>query len=177
MANRNSWQNEGPSGSESDFRDHRYTGDRRSSKTDDARSTIPINRPEIVIELERNPARYFANEVLVGGYKINFDTTQTVKAVECSVIWKTTGKGDQDVGVHFFERRPKSTLTPDQLRRPHRISTVLPQSPLSYSGELIQITWSVRLRVFVDEQQYFEDSDFQLGGVSIAQYEQIEQKN
>ena len=131
----------------------------------------------ITIELERNPARYFANEVLVGEYKVEFDASQAVRAVECSVTWKTTGKGDEDVGVHFFERRPKSTLSADQLRRPHRISTVLPQSPLSYSGELLQIAWSVRLRVFVDQMQYLEDRVFQLGSVSLSEYQQIEQKN
>ena len=134
-----------------------------------------MNRPTLAIELERDPAKYFPGEVLVGEYRIDIEPDAKVNAVECSVIWKTTGKGDEDVGVHFFERRPKSTLGMDQLRKPHRISTVLPQSPLSYDGELLQITWCVRLRVFVDEKQILEDYHFQLGNVSLSEYEQIDQ--
>ena len=174
MADRNSRQNQGSSEGDSEFRDYRNSGGRRSGRPDFARPTIQLNRPMLTIELERNPAKYYPGEVLIGEYKIDIDPENEVKAVECSVIWKTTGKGDEDVGVHFFERRPKSTLGIDQLRKPHRISTVLPQSPLSYAGDLIQITWCVRLRVFVDEKQILEDFDFQLGNVTLSEYERID---
>ena len=133
-----------------------------------------MNRPLLAVEIERDPAKYYPGEVLVGEYKIDVEPGDEIKAVECSVIWMTTGKGDEDVGVHFFERRPKSTLGVDQLKKPHRISTVLPQSPMSYEGELIQITWSIRLRVFIGEKQFLEDCVFQLGNVSLGEYQQID---
>jgi hypothetical protein len=40
---------------------------------------------------------------------------------------------------------------------------VLPQSPLSYEGRMIQIRWSVRLRVFFDGEQITKDHFFRLG--------------
>ena len=110
----------------------------------------------------------------MGQYRIDMEPDKSVKAVECSVIWLTEGKGDEDVGVHFFERRSKSTLAIDQLKRPHKISTVLPPSPLSYSGQLVKIRWSLRLRVFIDDKEYLEDSPFQLGKVTTQEYENIE---
>jgi hypothetical protein len=124
--------------------------------------------------LERDPPLYQPGEVLVGQYRIDMEPDKSVKAVECSVIWLTEGKGDEDVGVHFFERRSKSTLAIDQLKRPHKISTVLPPSPLSYSGQLVKIRWSLRLRVFIDDKEYLEDSPFQLGKVTTQEYENIE---
>ncbi len=113
--------------------------------------------------MERQDLRFTPGDVLTCEYEINLPVNMQASAVETSVMWTTTGKGEEDFGVHFFERRSKSTLDADLLRRPHRLSTVLPRSPLSYSGSIIQLRWSVRLRVFVKGQQFTEDLYFQLG--------------
>ena len=133
-----------------------------------------MNRPHIILSVERVGNRFFPGEVLVSGYRIEISPEQSVTAVEASVIWRTTGKGEEDFGVHFFERRPKQTLDASVLKRPHRISTVLPRSPLSYDGELIKIHWSVRVSVFVNGQQYSEDLPFMLGNTSLAEYEKLD---
>lgn len=134
-------------------------------------------QPRIRIRLDHTNAQFMPGEVLVCEYEIETPEKQ-VTAVESSVIWTTSGKGEEDCGVHFFERRPKSTLTAEQLRRPHRISTVLPRSPLSYEGAIVQIHWSVRLRVFLGNQQFTEDKFFQLGETLPASIvdEEIEQQ-
>lgn len=111
---------------------------------------------------------FLPGDVLVCEYEIRLPAEMLADAVESSVIWTTGGKGEEDIGVHFFERRSKSTLDADQLRRPHRISTVLPRSPLSYAGKIVQIGWSVRLRVFVGDQQFTDDLHFQLGNAIAA---------
>ena len=121
-----------------------------------------MTSPRIQIRLDHADAKFMPGDVLVCEYEIEMADKQ-VSAVESSVIWTTSGKGEEDCGVHFFERRPKSTLDAEQLRRPHRISTVLPRSPLSYEGAIVQIHWSVRLRVFLGSQQFTEDKFFQLG--------------
>ena len=122
-----------------------------------------MNRPVIRIRLDNADFNFNPGDVLVCEYRIELPPQKTATAVESSVLWTTTGKGEEDFGVHFFERRPKSTLAAEQLQRPHRISTVLPRSPLSYDGEIIQVRWSVRLRVFEGGQQYTEDLHFRLG--------------
>lgn len=136
-----------------------------------------MNRPGIEISLERNIRRFQPGDVLVATYELDVSPEQDVTALETSVIWLTTGKGDEDYGVHFFERRPKSTLNREKLKRPHRISTVLPPSPLSYEGDIVQISWCVRIRVFCNDKQFTEDLHFRLGNTSTKDYETLEGSN
>ena len=133
-----------------------------------------MKRPLIQISLDSPTSRFFPGDVLIAQYQIDVPDDNKVSAVESSIIWVTTGKGEEDFGVHFFERRPKQTLVAEQLRRPHKISSVLPSSPLSYDGEIIKIRWSVRLRVFVDDQQFTEDLCFSLGNTSTVEYQQLQ---
>ncbi len=87
-------------------------------------------------------------------------------AVETSVLWMTEGKGDTDIGVHFFERREKKMVQPELLRQTHKLSTVLPATPLSYHGHIVKILWLVRVKMFMaDGSQKTEDQPFQLGYV------------
>lgn len=119
--------------------------------------------PEIKIRLDHCSDQFFPGDVLVCEYEIDMPNSNIATAVESSVLWTTTGKGEEDFGVHFFERRPKSMLNSRNLSQPHRISTVLPQSPLSYEGTIIQVRWSVRLRVFNGGEQFTKDHFFRLG--------------
>lgn len=85
-----------------------------------------------------------------------------LKSWEASVLWTTTGKGATDIGVHFFER--KKSVSPDAMGTPHRLSTVLPASPLSYEGRIFSVRWSVRVRLFFENGQAFtEDCPFEMG--------------
>ena len=122
-----------------------------------------MTRPEITIRLDHSGNQFFPGDVLVCEYEVKLTADQNAMAVESSVLWTTTGKGEEDFGVHFFERRPKSMLHARNLSQPHRISTVLPQTPLSYDGAIVQVRWSVRLRVFLGSEQYTQESHFQLG--------------
>ena len=84
----------------------------------------------------------------------------TIAAAECSVLWRTEGKGDEDMGIHHFVRRgrgyfcqPPSThcIGSDPRELHDRIECRLPPTPLSYRGHLITICWCVRWRVCRDE--------------------------
>lgn len=99
-------------------------------------------------------------------YTVTLQPEHDVHAIETSVIWLTEGKGDSDIGVHFFERRQKQSLTSETFNQPQRIGTVLPASPLSYEGQILKIRWCVRVRLFLPSvEQITQDQYFQLGYV------------
>ena len=87
-----------------------------------------------------------------------------VMAVESSVLWYTEGKGDEDLGVHFFERRVPADNSDGDLCRLHRFQTVLPNSPLTYGGEIVKIRWCARVRLFLGHgKDSFFEQPFTLG--------------
>ena len=87
---------------------------------------------------------YAAGDELVAEYQLDAVLADEVQAVEASVLWHTEGKGEEDMGVHFFERLPGDAEDGD-LRPLQRFRTTLPSSPLSYSGAIFTIRWSVRV--------------------------------
>lgn len=90
-----------------------------------------------------------------------------IQAVETSVLWYTEGKGDEDLGVHFFERRIPADVDDGDLRPMHRFTTVLPNSPLSYSGEIVKVRWCARVRLFLRRgKELFFEQPFHLGSVA-----------
>ena len=93
----------------------------------------------------------------------NTKKQSTVAAIETSVLWQTEGKGDEDIGVHFFERREKKLAQPQILKQLHRLNTVLPHSPLSYSGTIVKVNWFIRVRIFLqDGTSYTDNRPFKL---------------
>ena len=107
---------------------------------------------------------YAPSEKLVCEYEIHSTKPNDLQAVEASVLWYTEGKGDEDMAVHFFQRRVSED---GDLGIPFQFETVLPNSPLSYFGAIIRICWCARLRVFWrGEDAVVEQIPFQLGDVS-----------
>lgn len=113
----------------------------------------------------RNRKPWFApGEILDCEYQIDCIGPRSIQAVEASVLWTSYGKGDTDLGVHFFERRVPEDLPDGDLRELHRFQTVCPSSPLSYEGELLSIRWCVRVRLFpLRGREISLDIPFQLG--------------
>ena len=96
------------------------------------------------------PKRYFAaGDELVCEYQIDAVEPADIQAVEFSVLWHTEGKGEDDLGVHFFERRLPSDADGGDLRPMRRLKTLLPNSPLTYRGAILSIQWCARLRLFL----------------------------
>ena len=95
---------------------------------------------------------------------------EPIQCVETSVLWFTEGKGDEDLGVHFFDRRRRQQVRDGDLQALYRFKTVLPHSPLSYTGSLLSIRWCIRVRVFLSrgrEQRF--DTPIQLGQARLGQ--------
>lgn len=119
--------------------------------------------PLISLQFLGTDGTYRSGDLLHAEYQIDAVEAEDVLAVELSVLWFTEGKGDEDLAVHFFERRVPADADDGDLRRLYRFKTLLPNSPLSYSGELLKIRWCGRVRIFLRRgKELFFDQPFQL---------------
>lgn len=102
-------------------------------------------------------------------YQLDAVDAADVQALEVSVLWHTEGKGDEDLGVHYFERLAATEVEGRDLRALRQLRTRLPNSPLTYPGVTVKIRWCVRVRVFLrrGKEAFFEQS-FVLGHVPPA---------
>ena len=89
---------------------------------------------------------YMSHDVLEFDYRISSVQQNTISAIEVSVVWLTEGKGTEDLGVHFFQRLTGNSLAASDWSNPHKVQVPLPESPLSYEGKLLKISWCVRVR-------------------------------
>ena len=123
--------------------------------------------PTIIIRLDGNGRVYRPGETLAGDYWIESLAAGQLKAVEVSVLWHTEGKGDEDMGVQEFWRRDDDDGREIDPGRPERFSTTLPNSPLSYEGQIVKIRWCVRVRAFLPRgKEVVGQKVFQLGDVA-----------
>ena len=105
--------------------------------------------PLLSIQIYNDPAVYRPGDLMRFDYQVDALEADMISAVEASVVWLTEGKGDEDFGVHFFDRRVPGDAEDSDLRPLHTCKLDLPRSPLSYDGEIVQVRWFVRLRVFL----------------------------
>jgi hypothetical protein len=112
----------------------------------------------------RNPQSVFhPGDRLECEYQIDAVQPLDIQAVEASVMWYTEGKGDEDFGIHYFERYTPSDAIDGDLRHLHVLRTELPNSPLSYHGVIVKIRWCVRVRLFWGRRkETYADRVFQL---------------
>lgn len=104
--------------------------------------------PLISMRLVDSRPYYAPGDVLTCEYQVDAVEPEEVAALEVSVLWHTEGKGDEDLGVHFFQRHTPGEDV-EELRSLQVISTRLPNSPLSYDGRIVKVLWCVRLRLFM----------------------------
>jgi hypothetical protein len=125
-----------------------------------------MNASGIRLTLDSPNGHYQPGEQLSGRYMVDGSQPWSMRALELSVLWYTSGKGEEDIAVHHFERHVSEAARPLDLRVPRRFSTVLPASPLSYDGEIVKICWCVRLRIFLPQgQESLAEVPFRLGSV------------
>ncbi len=109
----------------------------------------PFTEPLISIQFRRASAKFLPGEILECDYQIDAVEAAEIQAVEASVLWYTEGKGEEDMSVHYFDRRVPADEPEGDLRPLRRFQTTLPNSPLSYDGQIVRIHWCVRVRVFL----------------------------
>jgi hypothetical protein len=118
--------------------------------------------PLISIHIRRQRPVYRPGDELECQYQIDAIDPAEIQALEASVLWQTDGKGDVDLGIHYFERRtPRGDA--DDFRQQYTLKTLLPKSPSSYDGEIVKIRWCVRVRLFLKRGKVtFYEVPFQL---------------
>lgn len=122
--------------------------------------------PQLSLSLVGSQRCFAVGDELVCEYQIDAVDPADIQAVECSVLWHTVGKGEEDLGVHFFERRLPADAEHGDLRPRRRLRTRLPNSPLSYQGAILSIAWCVRLRLFLRRgREFVVEQPFTLGCV------------
>jgi hypothetical protein len=127
-----------------------------------------MSDPGVTVYLDREDPSYFPGETLSATYLVAPEAGRGVEAVEVSVLWYTEGKGDEDLGVHSFERLSAEHV-PADLDGPQRFSTRLPPSPLSYDGLVVKVCWCVRVRAFCrGGREMIGEAPLRLGNVAPA---------
>ncbi len=85
-----------------------------------------------------------------------------VKQIDARVQWSTCGKGNRDCGS-IFQDRIELAPSDQSLVKTLRLTTVMPRSPVSYRGFLLQIRWAIVVRVtMVDGTEVVEEYPFAL---------------
>jgi hypothetical protein len=129
-----------------------------------------MNGPLVTVRLDGRRRQYQPGEPLSGEFVIETLNPDDIKAVELSVVWFTEGKGEEDMGLHYFKRhsREEQPFDPRETVR-FAAEEKLPASPLSYDGLILKIRWCVRVRVFLPRgETLVHDEPFQLGEVPRA---------
>ncbi len=128
-----------------------------------------MDDPRLALYFDGNLRLYLPGDTLAGEYQLESSRRVPAKAVELAVLWHTEGKGDEDLGVHYFDRREGGADAPLDLRRPQRFSTTLPATPLSYEGVIVKVRWCARVRVFFHKgKESMVEEPFRLGHVPPA---------
>ena len=125
-----------------------------------------MRAPLISISIEHRQRPHAGGERLIGEFQIDAVEAAELRAVELSILWYTEGKGDEDLGVHHFERWTDEEAAGQPLNELRKFNVVLPNSPLSYEGALVKIRWCVRVRVFLKNgREFYAELPFRLGTV------------
>ena len=95
------------------------------------------------LRLELATTAYRAGDELSGVFVIDGGLPAGAYSIELSVLWHTSGKGTEDMGVVHFRGWKQNDAMPN----PNTFSMKLPLTPWSYDGELIKIHWLVRVRM------------------------------
>ena len=131
-----------------------------SESFDRSRPTLQIDA-----QFDRLDRIYAPGAPLTARYWISGIGQEQVRSIERSVDWYTEGKGEEDMGIHFFERFTTPAAVAGQVPD-GTLAVQLPTSPLSYEGVIVKIRWCVRLRVFFESgRDHVSEHVFNVGRI------------
>jgi hypothetical protein len=125
--------------------------------------------PRITVQFDRSDRGYEPLSPLAVRYEAEgISATDPPRAAEHSVLWYTEGKGEEDLGVHFFERVVDPARLPPAAPGT-AFEVALPASPLSYEGVIVKVRWCVRVRYFfAGGRDFVSEHEFIVGRVPPA---------
>ena len=104
-----------------------------------------MTEPDIHVEV--SGAAFRPGDELSGAFVIPGGPPEDTESVELSVLWHTSGKGTEDLGVIHYQGWTAADATLADLPNPGTFSVRLPNTPWSYDGTLVKIHWVARVRV------------------------------
>jgi hypothetical protein len=104
-----------------------------------------MTEPDVQLELVETALR--PGGEVSGAFVIPGGPPADAESVELSVLWHTSGKGTEDLGVVHYQGWKAADGTLAQMPNPCTFSAALPRTPWTYDGELIRIHWVARVRV------------------------------
>jgi len=121
--------------------------------------------PRIELRFGHPSRGYDPGEWVTVEYCIEGLNGERPRALERSALWYTEGKGEEDLGVHSFDR-VDTAETIDRVVPEGTFAIQLPTSPLSYEGVIVKIRWCIRLRVFFESgRDHVSEHVFNVGRV------------
>jgi hypothetical protein len=127
------------------------------------------SQPQVDMFFDHADRRYQPHDRLVVRYEITGLGPERTRAVEHSVAWYTEGKGEEDLGVHHFQRITDAGLIPPAMMS-GSFGIDLPASPLSYEGVIVKVRWCVRVRIFfAGGRDFVSEHVFDVGAIPPAQ--------
>jgi hypothetical protein len=124
--------------------------------------------PRVAMQFDQADRVYEPRRELGIRYHVEGIEPEVVRAIERSVLWYTEGKGEEDLGVHFFERIEDAAKLA-QASPTGSFMVALPSSPLSYEGVVVKVRWCVRVRLFFGGgRDFVSEHVFDLGSVPPA---------
>jgi hypothetical protein len=133
-----------------------------------AGSSPPFPRVDVRFS---HPGRvYEAGEWVTIEYLIDGLAAEKPRAFERSALWYTEGKGEEDLGIHSFERFATSEAI-DPMVPEGTFAFQLPTSPMSYEGVIVKIRWCIRLRIFFESgRDHVSEHVFTVGRVPPSRF-------
>lgn len=120
-------------------------------------------QPAVTVHFSRPDRRYEPLEPIAVRYEVELPAGTQVRAIERSFLWYTEGKGEEDLGIHHFERITERGAV-DAAADGGGFECRLPPSPLSYEGMIVKIRWCVRVRLFFEAgKDFVSEHVFDLG--------------
>lgn len=124
--------------------------------------------PSVTVHFCSPDRHYEPLEAIEVRYSVDLPAGQVAQAVERSIVWYTEGKGEEDIGVHHFERVTERSSAEAATGS---FGSRLPASPLSYEGVIVKIRWCVRVRLFFDAgRDFVSEHVFEVGRVPAAAF-------
>ena len=124
--------------------------------------------PRVEVQFDRPHRQHEPRDQLAVRYRIEGCDGERIHAIEHAVLWYTEGKGEEDMGVHFFQRITDRSMMPPAAMT-GVFSTPLPQSPLTYEGVIVKVRWCVRVRLFFEpSRDIVSEHVFALGRIPPA---------
>ena len=104
-----------------------------------------MTEPDVRVEV--NGAAFRPGDELSGAFVIPGGPPEDTESVELSVLWHTSGKGTEDLGVVFYRGWKAADGSLAGMPNPSTFAVRLPPTPWTYDGELITSHWVARVRV------------------------------